>query len=66
MRPNHEQFRLDVIVESSQGWRWQIFEGDHLILQSPPIYATRADASRAGILEKWELMTENERLPFDL
>jgi hypothetical protein len=66
MGPNQEQFRLDVIAESSQGWRWQIFEGDHLILQSPAIYATRADASRAGILEKWELMTESERLPFDL
>jgi hypothetical protein len=66
MRPNHEQFRLDVIAESAQGWRWQIFEGDHLILQSPPIYATRADASRAGILEKWELMTDNEHLPFGL
>ena len=62
MNPNHEQLRLDVIAESTDEWRWQIFEGEHLIRQSPPIYATRADANRAGFLEK-ELTSEAQRHP---
>jgi hypothetical protein len=62
MNADRDQYRLDVIAESEQSWRWQIFEGNHLILQSPAIYSTRADANRAGILEHWELIMR--RNPF--
>jgi hypothetical protein len=64
MSPSH-QFRLDVIVEASHRWRWQIFEGGRLVKQSAPIYASRGDANRAGIVEQWELITESERGPLD-
>jgi hypothetical protein len=57
-------FRLDVVAESEQCWRWQIFEGNHLISQSPAIYATRADANRAGILEQWELVMRRDPFSF--
>ena len=55
-----QQFRLDIIVEASHRWRWQIFEGERLVKQSAPIYACRGDANRAGIVEQWELIAESE------
>jgi hypothetical protein len=58
-----QQFRLDIIVEASHRWRWQIFEGERLVKQSAPIYASRGDANRAGIVEQWELIAESEEGP---
>jgi hypothetical protein len=55
-----QQFRLDIIVEASHCWRWQIFEGERLVKQSAPIYACRGDANRAGVVEQWELIAESE------
>ena len=60
MRSNSAQFRLDIVAEPSHRWRWQIFEGEHLVMQSEAIYATRGDANRAGIVEQWQLITEIE------
>jgi hypothetical protein len=67
MRSNSAQFRLDIVAEPSHRWRWQIFEGEHLVMQSEAIYATRGDANRAGIVEQWQLTTEIEgpRPPLD-
>lgn len=65
MSSNYQQFRLDIIVEPSHLWRWQIFEGERLVKQSAPIYATRGDANRAGIVEQWQLITEIELPPLD-
>lgn len=58
MRANTEHFRLDVIAEPAHGWRWQIFEGGRLVLQSEAIYATRSDASQAGIVEQSQLVQQ--------
>jgi hypothetical protein len=55
-----QQFRLDIIVEASHCWRWQIFEGERLVKQSAPIYASRVDANRAGIVEQWELIADSD------
>jgi|SRR5215213_4826893 len=60
-----QQFRLDIIVEASHCWRWQIFEGERLVKQSAPIYASRVDANRAGIVEQWELIAESDEGSFD-
>jgi hypothetical protein len=60
-----QQFRLDIIVEASHCWRWQIFEGERLVRQSAPIYASRVDANRAGIVEQWELIADSDEGSLD-
>ena len=60
MRENNELFRLDAIAETSRRWRWQIYEGERLFMQSEAVYATRGDANRAGMRD-WRLIAEIER-----